>query len=96
MDQLASLIADFPEIAQNSHFIFIPGPQDPWSGNILPHSKLSTSYTAKLESKLKNVHFSSNPCRSYIFIQNQVLYSGNCCFSTGFDGYNEAEFHSSC
>ena len=33
---LAELIVQFPELAEKSKFVFIPGPSDPASPNILP------------------------------------------------------------
>ena len=35
---LADLILQFPSVVDKSQFFFIPGPQDPGPGNILPHS----------------------------------------------------------
>lgn len=33
---LADLIVQFPQLAEGSKFVFIPGPSDPASPNILP------------------------------------------------------------
>lgn len=33
---LAELLTEFPQLAQNSRFVFVPGPLDPGPGKILP------------------------------------------------------------
>lgn len=60
---LAELIAEFPTMATFSYFIFVPGPNDPWGGSILPRPKIPDFYTAKMRSLVKRSIFTSNPCR---------------------------------
>ena len=36
LDKVADTIAMYPELVQNSKFIFVPGPNDPGPGNIYP------------------------------------------------------------
>lgn len=62
-DQLANLIAEYPEIASTSQFVFVPGSNDPCTGIILPRPPIPSQYVSKLVSKVKNVHFPGNPCR---------------------------------
>ena len=62
-DQLATLIGEFPQLSQESHFVFVPGMNDPWAGTILPRPPIPSTFTSKLSAKIKNVHFASNPCR---------------------------------
>jgi DNA polymerase epsilon subunit 2 len=62
-DQLANLIAEYPEIAALSNFVFVPGSNDPWAGNILPRPPIPSQFVSRLVSKVKNVHFPGNPCR---------------------------------
>jgi DNA polymerase epsilon subunit 2 len=66
-EYLANLIADYPVLAKNSHFVFVPGFNDPWSGNILPRPPIPTMFTKQLISKVKNCHFPGNPCRYILF-----------------------------
>ncbi|KAJ3262622.1 DNA-directed DNA polymerase epsilon, subunit B [Boothiomyces macroporosus] len=61
-DQLANIISKYPLISQNSHFIFIPGPNDPF-GNMYSKPPIPAQYCKKLLSKVKNVTLASNPCR---------------------------------
>ncbi len=62
-DQLANLIADFPDIAKSSHFVFVPGANDPWAGGILPRPPIPNYFHSKIMSKVKNAYFTTNPCR---------------------------------
>lgn len=41
MNDFADLVGDYTEIATNSHFILIPGPNDPGCGRILPRRSVS-------------------------------------------------------
>ncbi|KAJ3322401.1 DNA-directed DNA polymerase epsilon, subunit B [Boothiomyces sp. JEL0866] len=61
-DQLANIISKYPLIAQNSHFVFIPGPNDP-IGCMYPKPPIPNQFCKKLLSKVKNVTLASNPCR---------------------------------
>ena len=36
MDDLANIIKKFPDIAENSTFVIVPGPSDPGSAATLP------------------------------------------------------------
>jgi len=74
MDQLCSLILEFPRLCNESHFIFIPGPNDPGSGNILPRPGLPRFFTQKLRDRIPHAAFPSNPCRIRYFAQEIVLF----------------------
>lgn len=69
---LADLIASFPLLAQ-SHFVFVPGPTDPWTSNALPRPALPTAFTSRLTSKVPKARFVSNPCRLRYFGQEIVV-----------------------
>ncbi|KAG0003939.1 DNA-directed DNA polymerase epsilon, subunit B [Modicella reniformis] len=73
-NQLAELIAEFPTIANFCYFIFVPGPNDPWGGNILPRPKIPDFYTAKMRSLVKRSMFTSNPCRIKYCDQEIVIF----------------------
>ncbi|GJJ75667.1 DNA polymerase epsilon subunit 2 [Entomortierella parvispora] len=71
---LAELIAEFPTMATFSYFIFVPGPNDPWGGSILPRPKIPDFYTAKMRSLVKRSVFTSNPCRIKYCDQEIVIF----------------------
>ncbi|KAG9322544.1 hypothetical protein KVV02_003056 [Mortierella alpina] len=71
---LADLIAEFPTMATFSYFIFVPGPNDPWGGSVLPRPKIPDFYTAKVRSLVKRSIFTSNPCRIKYCDQEIVIF----------------------
>ncbi|KAI1321746.1 DNA-directed DNA polymerase epsilon, subunit B [Mortierella claussenii] len=73
-NQLAELIAEFPTMATFSYFVFVPGPNDPWGGGILPRPKIPDFYTAKVRSLAKRSIFTSNPCRIKYCDQEIVIF----------------------
>jgi DNA polymerase epsilon subunit 2 len=73
-NNFADVVSEFPEISQSSHFIFVPGPNDPWTGNLLPQSKIPDAITARCRSKLKYCTFSTNPCR-FVLTDSPCIYS---------------------
>jgi DNA polymerase epsilon subunit 2 len=73
-DQLCTLITSIPGVAQNSRFVFVPGPTDPGAGDVLPRPGLPKYFTQKLRSKLPNAVFSSNPCRITFYAQEIVIF----------------------
>lgn len=73
-ETLADLIASYPMITRNTHFVFVPGPLDYTMNAILPRRPLLSSFVARLKSKLPKVHFASNPCRIKFFGQEIVIF----------------------
>jgi DNA polymerase epsilon subunit 2 len=79
-DALADLILEFPSIYKQTKFVFVPGPQDPGLGNVLPRPPIPHFFTKKLREKLPNVEFTSNPCRilyygkEYVFFREDLLH----------------------
>ncbi|KAI8911669.1 DNA polymerase alpha/epsilon subunit B-domain-containing protein [Gorgonomyces haynaldii] len=73
-DQFAQLVAEFPMIAKMSHFIFVPGPNDPAFGNILPRQPIPEQYVQKVRQKITNCHFTTNPCRIRYCTQEIVVF----------------------
>ncbi|KIM29152.1 hypothetical protein M408DRAFT_328860 [Serendipita vermifera MAFF 305830] len=72
---LGDLITEFPLIRSNSHFLFVPGPNDPWSSDVLPRRPLPSVFTSRLLSKLpKTAVFGTNPCRIKFMGQEIVVY----------------------
>lgn len=70
--KLADLICQFSLIKENSHFIFVPGPLDSGFVKIYPRSGLLDHYTDYIRKKVKNCHFTSNPCRIQ-FCSRQIV-----------------------
>jgi len=70
---LADLIVSIPLILQ-SHFVFVPGPLDPWSSSTLPRPALPATFTSRLAQRVPKAHFVSNPCRLRYFGQEIVIY----------------------
>ncbi|TIC26068.1 hypothetical protein E3Q11_03186 [Wallemia mellicola] len=74
--KLADIICEFPIISQHSTFVFIPGPNDPWSSGTsttLPRTRLPKAFTREFESRIPRTHFSSNPTRIRYFSQDIVI-----------------------
>jgi DNA polymerase epsilon subunit 2 len=73
-DSLADLVASYPLITRNAHFVLIPGPLDYTMNATLPRRPLLSSFVARLKSKLPKVHFATNPCRIKFFGQEIVVF----------------------
>eukprot|EP00833_Pecoramyces_ruminatium_P016690 jgi/Orpsp1_1/1190722/evm.model.d7180000080758.1 len=61
-DNLCDLLLEFPKLISNTHFLFIPGPNDPWGEAVIPRSPIPNAFTEKIRTKIPNVHFLTNPC----------------------------------
>ena len=73
-NQLADLIADFPDIRDHARFVFVPGPHDPGAGNTVPRPGLPSFFTRALRKKVRHVQFASNPCRIRFYSQEIVIF----------------------
>jgi len=73
-DALADLIAKFPALCKSSRFVFVPGPNDPGVGNVLPRPPLPQTFTAKIRSKVPMAEFTSNPGRVLFYNQEFVFF----------------------
>jgi DNA polymerase epsilon subunit 2 len=62
-NQLADIISQYRILRDHCRFIFVPGPNDPWSGDTLPQRPIPETFTEKLRMRLRQVIFTSNPCR---------------------------------
>ncbi|KAI8319192.1 DNA polymerase epsilon, subunit B [Martensiomyces pterosporus] len=63
LSALGQLIGGFQDIARTSHFVFVPGSNDPWGQGALPKPPIAEFFTKKLGSRLANATFTTNPCR---------------------------------
>ena len=73
-DDLANLITSIPDLAENGRFIFVPGPQDPGLGDILPRPPLPRYCTQSLRQRLPRATFTTNPCRIRYFTKELLVY----------------------
>jgi hypothetical protein len=71
---LTDLLQTFP-LLHSSHFIFVPGPLDPWAGTAtaLPRPALPAVFSLRLTQRLPRARFVSNPCRIRYFGQEIVV-----------------------
>lgn len=72
-DALAELLASYEQIIGTSHFIFVPGPLDPWGSTMLPRPPLPMAFTARFRARIPLAHFACNPCRIKFFGQEIVV-----------------------
>jgi len=73
-DSLADLIASYPQITRETHFVFVPGPLDITGSSALPRRPILSAFTANLRNKIPKVYFTSNPCRLKFFGQEIVIF----------------------
>jgi hypothetical protein len=55
-------------------FVFVPGPDDPSPGPVLPQAPLPSYFSAQLQEQLPNAVFTSNPCRIQYRAQEIVVF----------------------
>ncbi|XP_049595515.1 DNA polymerase epsilon subunit 2 [Syngnathus scovelli] len=60
---LADSICAHPNILNNSRFVFVPGPEDPGPGTILPRPPLANHITEEFRQRVPFCAFTTNPCR---------------------------------
>ncbi|KDN48053.1 hypothetical protein RSAG8_03069, partial [Rhizoctonia solani AG-8 WAC10335] len=65
---------EYRTIIEKSHFVFVPGPLDPWGSSTLPRPNIPDTFTTKIRARIPRVHFTSNPCRIKFFSQELVIY----------------------
>ena len=70
----ADVLKEFPRLCHECRWIFIPGPHDPGFSAVLPRPPLPSSLTNPLAKQLRNVTFTTNPCRLKIYTQEVFLY----------------------
>jgi DNA polymerase epsilon subunit 2 len=74
LKQLGEIICRYPEIRNNSRFMFIPGPSDPGSAVIYPRPPLPSHLTKDLKELVPNAEFLSNPARIQYCTQEIVVF----------------------
>lgn len=74
---LGTMIADdFPQVAKETNFVFVPGANDPGPGNVLPRPALPSVVTRGFTEAVgkDRAHFGTNPCRLRYMSQEIVLF----------------------
>lgn len=76
---LGEMIAEYPDIAESSRFVFVPGPADPGSANIFPRPPIPDCVVGAEEfrKRVPNASFVSNPCRLQYCSQVSRSHSGD-------------------
>ncbi|KAM8833178.1 DNA polymerase epsilon subunit 2 isoform 2-T2 [Synchiropus picturatus] len=70
---LADLICSHPNIHSSSRFVFVPGPEDPGPGTILPRPPLAEHITEEFRQRVPFSVFTTNPCRIQYCSQEIVI-----------------------
>ncbi|CAH2328320.1 DNA polymerase epsilon subunit 2 [Pelobates cultripes] len=60
---LADVISEYPDIHKSSRFVFVPGPEDPGPGFILPRPPIAEHITEEFRQRVPFSIFTTNPCR---------------------------------
>ncbi|XP_035576011.1 DNA polymerase epsilon subunit 2 isoform X8 [Canis lupus baileyi] len=71
---LADIICEYPNIHQSSRFVFIPGPEDPGFGSILPRPPIAESITNEFRQRVPFSVFTTNPCRIQYCTQEIIVF----------------------
>ncbi|XP_055990130.1 DNA polymerase epsilon subunit 2 isoform X2 [Sorex fumeus] len=71
---LADIICEHPNIHQSSRFVFVPGPEDPGFGSILPRPPLAESITNEFRQRVPFSVFTTNPCRIQYCTQEIIVF----------------------
>jgi DNA polymerase epsilon subunit 2 len=75
-DSLADLLSQFPRLTSSCTFMFIPGPNDPWTTvpGGLPFKGIPEAFTNRVRKICQDVRFVSNPCRMGYFTQEICIF----------------------
>ncbi|SCU83614.1 LADA_0C12508g1_1 [Lachancea dasiensis] len=79
-DALALLLSNFERLINESTFVFVPGPNDPWTSmvslgttGIWPQRPISSKFAQRVSRVCKKVIWASNPARIVYLSQELVL-----------------------
>ncbi|XP_043930216.1 DNA polymerase epsilon subunit 2 [Protopterus annectens] len=70
---LADLICEFPSIHKSSRFVFVPGPEDPGYGTIMPRPPIADHITEEFRERVPFSVFTTNPCRIQYCTQEIII-----------------------
>ncbi|PIK60348.1 putative DNA polymerase epsilon subunit 2 [Apostichopus japonicus] len=68
------MICEHPYLAENSKFVFVPGPQDPGPASILPRPPIPACITDYITQRVPSAVFTTNPCRIQYCSQEIVVF----------------------
>ncbi|NXG14667.1 DPOE2 polymerase, partial [Grallaria varia] len=71
---LADIICEYPSIHKSSRFVFVPGPEDPGPGSILPRPPLAEIITQEFRQLVPFSVFTTNPCRIQYCTQEIIIF----------------------
>uniref|UniRef100_A0A8C3JUE1 DNA polymerase epsilon subunit n=1 Tax=Calidris pygmaea TaxID=425635 RepID=A0A8C3JUE1_9CHAR len=71
---LADIICEYPSIHKSSRFVFVPGPEDPGPGSILPRPPLAENITEEFRQLVPFSVFTTNPCRVQYCTQEIIIF----------------------
>ncbi|NWY45742.1 DPOE2 polymerase, partial [Sylvia atricapilla] len=71
---LADIICEHPSIHKSSRFVFVPGPEDPGPGSILPRPPLAENITQEFRQLVPFSVFTTNPCRIQYCTQEIIIF----------------------
>ncbi|KAG8561457.1 hypothetical protein GDO81_015356 [Engystomops pustulosus] len=74
LKNLADVICEYPSIHKSSRFVFVPGPEDPGPGFILPRPPIAEHITADFRQRVPFSIFTTNPCRIQYCTQEIVVF----------------------
>lgn len=72
--RLRDLLLGYPRLLAQSHFLFVPGPNDPAPSPCLPRPAIAKCFTKEIRSRISNCTFSSNPCRLRFYDREIVIF----------------------
>ncbi|KAH7105408.1 epsilon DNA polymerase [Auriculariales sp. MPI-PUGE-AT-0066] len=73
-DELGNIITSYSAF-RDSHFVFVPGPNDVCGSSVFPRPPLLPTITQRLKAKIgPKAHFMSNPCRIHALGQEIVIF----------------------
>ncbi|XP_072193509.1 DNA polymerase epsilon subunit 2 isoform X2 [Excalfactoria chinensis] len=71
---LADIICEYPSIHKSSRFVFVPGPEDPGPGPVLPRPPLAENITREFRQLVPFSVFTTNPCRIQYCTQEIIIF----------------------
>jgi len=74
LQKLGEIITKFPNVEEESQFVFVPSLQDCGLNKMLPRPSLPASVTKDFCKKIPKAIFTSNPCRIQYFTQEIIIY----------------------
>ncbi|XP_056401308.1 DNA polymerase epsilon subunit 2 [Hyla sarda] len=74
LKNLADVICEYPTIHKSSRFVFVPGPEDPGPGFILPRPPIAEHITADFRQRVPFSIFTTNPCRIQYCTQEIIVF----------------------